>query len=229
MINAVITGAGQGIGFETACLLTERNVRVIAVSRNAAKLDRLKEACDPALLQTIPFDLVQDDLSKLVARIREKTPSVNLLINNAGMLIHKPFTEVSEEDLAHLFRVNLFAPYRLIQHLLPFMKQETHILNIGSMGGFQGSVKFPGLSVYSASKAALANLTESLAAELSKQQIKVNCLALGAVQTEMLSEAFPGYNAPVSAREMAGFIAGFALEGHKFFNGKVIPVSMSTP
>ena len=97
------------------------------------------------------------------------------------------------------------------------------------MGGFQGSSKFPGLSAYSASKAALGNLTECLAEEFKEMGIAVNALALGAVKTEMLEEAFPGYVPPVNAQEMAGFMANFATSGHHFFNGKILPVSVSTP
>jgi NAD(P)-dependent dehydrogenase (short-subunit alcohol dehydrogenase family) len=97
------------------------------------------------------------------------------------------------------------------------------------MGGFQGSAKYKGLSYYSASKAALACLTECLANEFTEYGICINCLALGAVQTEMFDEAFPGYKAPVDAKQMAEFIAGFALTGHKFFNGKILPVAINNP
>jgi NAD(P)-dependent dehydrogenase (short-subunit alcohol dehydrogenase family) len=97
------------------------------------------------------------------------------------------------------------------------------------MGGFQGSAKYKGLSYYSASKAAIACLTECLAKEFSEYGIRVNCLALGAVQTEMLDEAFPGYKAPVNAKQMAEFVSGFALNGHKFFNGKILPVAIGNP
>jgi NAD(P)-dependent dehydrogenase (short-subunit alcohol dehydrogenase family) len=97
------------------------------------------------------------------------------------------------------------------------------------MGGFQGSAKFPGLSFYSASKAALCCLTECLATELKDKSIKMNALALGSVQTEMLDKAFPGYKAPVKAEEIAEFITDFAINGHRYVNGKVLPVSLSTP
>jgi NAD(P)-dependent dehydrogenase (short-subunit alcohol dehydrogenase family) len=109
------------------------------------------------------------------------------------------------------------------------MSSGSHIVNISSMGGFQGSAKYKGLSYYSASKAALACLTECLATEFTEFGISVNCLALGAVQTEMLDEAFPGYKAPVDAKQMAEFISGFALTGHKFFNGKILPVALGNP
>jgi NAD(P)-dependent dehydrogenase (short-subunit alcohol dehydrogenase family) len=128
-----------------------------------------------------------------------------------------------------MMEVNYFAPAGLIRSLLPMMKRGSHILNISSMGGYQGSIKFTGLSGYSSSKAALACLTECLANELSAAGISVNCLALGSVQTEMLSEAFPGFNAPVSSEEMGKFIAYFAVNGGKFFNGKILPVALSTP
>jgi NAD(P)-dependent dehydrogenase (short-subunit alcohol dehydrogenase family) len=152
------------------------------------------------------------------------------LINNAGLLINKPFRELSPEDWQAMFAVNVFGVAEMIRALLPvFTNDGGHILNVGSMGGFQGSAKFPGLSAYSASKAALASLTECLAEELKNDKIAVNCLALGAVQTEMLETAFPGFQAPVSSEEMGRLLAWFIRQGHTFFNGKVLPVSVSTP
>ena len=97
------------------------------------------------------------------------------------------------------------------------------------MGGIQGSSKFAGLSGYSSSKGALITLFELLAEEYQPRGVSFNSLALGAVQTEMLEAAFPGITAPVSATQMGAYIARFVLEGHQFFNGKVLPVSSSTP
>lgn len=97
------------------------------------------------------------------------------------------------------------------------------------MGGVQGSVKFPGLAAYSSSKAAVINLTELLAEEYKDSGISFNVLALGAVQTEMLEEAFPGYKASISAVEMANYIFDFSLNGQKYYNGKLLQVSNSTP
>jgi 3-oxoacyl-[acyl-carrier protein] reductase len=110
-----------------------------------------------------------------------------------------------------VFAVNVFGLMEVCQTIIPFMTNGSHIVNIGSMGGFQGSAKFPGLSVYSSSKSAVAGFSECLAEELKEQKIAVNCLALGAAQTEMLGEAFPGYEAPVSAHQMAQYIADFSL------------------
>ena len=130
-----------------------------------------------------------------------------------------------------VYEVNVFAPAMLIKVLLPLIEKSTeaHIVNISSMGGVQGSSKFIGLSAYSSSKGALITLTECLATELAHKNIKVNCLALGSVNTEMLATAFPGYEAPVSANKMAEWVSWFALNGHHFFNGKIIPVALSNP
>jgi NAD(P)-dependent dehydrogenase (short-subunit alcohol dehydrogenase family) len=128
-----------------------------------------------------------------------------------------------------MMEINYFAPVTLIRTLFPLMRKGSHIVNISSMGGFQGSLKFDGLSCYSASKAAMACLTECLASEFSEPGIAVNCLAPGSVSTEMLSDAFPGYNAPVSAKDMGNFVAWFATNGGKFFNGKILPVALTTP
>jgi NAD(P)-dependent dehydrogenase (short-subunit alcohol dehydrogenase family) len=153
------------------------------------------------------------------------------VINNAGEIVNKPFEKITQKELRSVYNTNVFAPFLLLQALLPMFakKNRSHVVNITSMGGFQGSSKFPGLSAYSSSKSALGGLTECLAEELKNKNISVNALAIGAVQTEMLARAFPGYQAPLKADQMAEFISDFALNGQKYFNGKIIPVSSSTP
>ena len=233
-MNVLITGASKGIGYALAQEFTRRgHVHLYLVSRSEERLAQLKKAC-LTIHPGTEVDSVVWDLNKLQA---EDLPDIlknrhfDIIINNAGFLLNKEFGKISFEEMRQTFLTNFFVPALLIQTLLPFLdaKSPAHIVNIGSMGGFQGSDKFPGLSIYSASKAALASLTECLAAELKGTNVYVNCLALGAVQTEMLEEAFPGYKAPLSANEMADFIADFALKGYKTFNGKVLPVSLSTP
>jgi NAD(P)-dependent dehydrogenase (short-subunit alcohol dehydrogenase family) len=154
---------------------------------------------------------------------------VNILINMAGFLIPQRFMDIGQKDARKMMEINFFGPASAIRLLKPLMPAGSHIVNISSMGGFQGSSKYPGLSYYSASKAAIACLSECLAVEFAESGIRVNCLALGAVQTEMFAEAFPGYKAPVNATEMAGFVSYFAVNGQKFFNGKIIPVAVNNP
>ena len=151
------------------------------------------------------------------------------MINNAGSLINKPFLEISSSEFEQVYKVNVFAVAILTRLLLPIINTNGHVLNITSMGGVQGRAKFPGLSAYSSSKGALVILTELLAEEFKESGTYFNALALGAVKTEMLEEAFPGFQAPLNAAQMADYIIHFALNGHQFYNGKVLPISSSTP
>jgi len=232
-MNIAITGASKGIGYETAKLLgTDPENTVIAISRDKGKLDDLAGTGGAGTIIPIGFDLAtsRDSFEKeLKGQILEHIDRVDILINNAGHLVNKPFEEIADEDMEEVFNVNLFGIVRISQLLLPFMggSIRSHIINIGSMGGYQGSEKFAGLSVYSASKGAVATLSECMALELRENNVAVNCLALGAVQTEMLSKAFPGYEAPVQAMDMAKYVAEFALKGMHEFNGQVIPVELS--
>jgi short-subunit dehydrogenase len=235
-MNIVLTGASKGIGFETALALVELGATsLVLISRNQDKLTELKEKCMALNKEIKITDLAVDiiEASKQEGFIQKKInlDTVDILINNAGFLINKPFEELTEPEILKMTEVNFLAPVRLIRLLMPKFRNSplSHVLNISSMGGFQGSSKFTGLSIYSAAKAALASLTECLAGEYVKTNIRFNCLALGAVQTEMLEEAFPGYKAPVTPDKMGQYIADFALNGHKLYNGKILPVAFTNP
>lgn len=232
-MDIIITGAGKGIGFEVVKQLLENKAhRIIAISRNVNQLNQLQQEMDRDNLFIIACDLADDKaFAQCLDIIKSTFSSIDILINNAGSLINKRFENTDFTDLQQVFKTNVFVPFLLTQQLEFLMgkKNTSHVINIGSMGGFQGSAKFVGLSAYSMSKAALANMTECLAEEWKDKNIKINCLALGAVQTEMLSDAFPNYKAPTQPKEMAEFIVAFALSGYRSFNGKVLPVSISTP
>jgi NAD(P)-dependent dehydrogenase (short-subunit alcohol dehydrogenase family) len=229
----IITGSSRGIGYEMVKEFTKdpQNM-VIAVSRNIAPLQKLVKERNTHGLLPFKADITNPaHLKKLVATVRSLKLPVQALINNAGEILNKKFEAIRPAELEKVYATNVYAPFFIIQALLPFMNGSgrKHIVNIGSMGGFQGSSKFPGLSAYTSSKAALAVLTECLAEEFKGKDIAVNCLALGSVQTEMLSRAFPGYLAPLQAHQMAEFVCHFALTGQQFFNGKILPVSTTTP
>ena len=230
-MNILITGASRGIGYDTVkALAKDPTNKIIALSRNEKGLKELAAAVAPNQIQILPLDLTNFDEVYLYSALSE-IESIDLLINNAGLLINKSFKELSIADWKSIFDVNVFGIVQLIKALYSKLQHQegAHILNISSMGGVQGSSKFPGLSAYSASKAALINMTECLAEEFQEDHIKVNCLALGAVQTEMLEDAFPGYQAPLTSDEMAAYISWFAMNGHRYHNGKMIPVAVSTP
>ncbi len=231
-MNIVITGASRGIGKETALVLSRsRENHILAISRSESSLLKLSGASEFNNISYIATDLNKSLQSpdSFLKQLDSHFTGIDILINNAGILINKPVTELSNSEIRLMTETHFLSPLLLIKELFSRFHRGSHIVNISSMGGFQGSSRYPGMAVYSASKAALANLTESLASEYEKEGIFFNCLALGAVQTEMLEEAFPGYRAPVRADEMAEFISWFSLEGSKFFNGKVLPVSVSNP
>jgi len=220
----VVTGSSKGIGRELALQAAEKGHLVFALSRNVTSLQ--------ATSGVIPLQVDLSDtkaVQQAVNEIRATTDTIDVLINNAGILLHKPFLETTSEDFHQVFETNVFGLVSITQALLPFMKVNSHVVNISSMGGIGGSSKFAGLSAYSSSKGAVSILTELLAEEFKATGPKFNALALGAVQTEMLTQAFPEFKAPIQANEMADYILQFALEGHRYFNGKVLPVSSSTP
>ena len=226
MKNVVITGTSRGIGFELAQIFAKKGHQVLAISRNTKPL----EAVNHPNIKAISVDIANNsDLDKVTELIKNKWNKVDLLINNAGKLINKPFTDLTTDDFLEVYKVNVFGVASLTKNLIPFLQKGSHVVTISSMGGIQGSMKFPGLAAYSSAKGAVITLSELLAEEYKEQQIAFNVLALGAVQTEMLAEAFPEYQAPLSAEEMANYIFDFSLAGNKFYNGKVLEVSSSTP
>ncbi len=196
-------------------------------------LSRNETTCTALGMQNITafsFDITKsEDLVKVTDFIESDWESVDIVIHNAGALLLKPFAETTTKDFESIYKVNVFGVAALTRIVLPFMNAGSHVVTISSMGGIQGSMKFPGLAAYSSSKGAIITWSELLAEEYKEQQIAFNVLALGAVQTEMLEEAFPGYQAPLSATEMAEYIGDFALTGNTYYNGKVLQVSASTP
>jgi NAD(P)-dependent dehydrogenase (short-subunit alcohol dehydrogenase family) len=239
-MNIVITGTSSGVGYHVALRLAESEQNtIVAISRNKEKLELLEKSLKHAKgkLITIAADINDDtSVNALAGKIKAECSVVDVLINNAGLLINKPFEFLSNDDWNSVYQTNVFGTVKLIRSMLPFLtaafnqnRKKSHIVNISSMGGFQGSAKFKGLSAYSSSKAALVNLTECLAEEFNELGVAVNCLCLGSVQTEMFSAAFPGFTAATQVEKMAEYISGFAIEAQEFFNGKIIPVSSSTP
>jgi len=233
-MNIIITGASQGIGREIVKeFAKDKSNKIIGIARNKERLASLEDEFSTIMFKGIVFDLstIFNNGNNLLSEISNYFPKVDILINNAGSLYRKPFEETTSDEINQTFTTNVFVPAELIRLLLPFMSKESrsHIVNISSMAGFQGSVKFAGLAWYSASKAAIACLTECLANEFKDRNIAVNSLALGAVQTEMLAQAFPGYTAQIQPQQMAKFIANFASTAHKVMNGAIIPVTLSNP
>lgn len=225
MKNIIVTGTSRGIGLELALQLAAKGHRILAISRTIpqALLGNENISC-------LSVDLaIETDLQKISDYLAATWKQVDAIIHNAGSLLLKPFSETSQADFESIYKVNVFGVANLTRVGLPYLQKGSHVVTISSMGGIQGSLKFPGLAAYSSSKGAVITLSELLAEEYKEKGIAFNVLALGAVQTEMLAEAFPGYQAPISAADMAQYIADFTLTGNQYYNGKVLEVSSSNP
>lgn len=225
MKNIIITGTSRGIGYELALQFANAGHQVLAISRKIpqALIENENITC-------LSVDLSnENDLTSVESFLTNSWKKVDVIIHNAGSLVNKPFAQLSQADFENVYKVNVFGVANLTRIALSFLQKGSHVVSISSMGGIQGSIKFPGLAAYSSSKGAVITLSELLAEEYKEQGIAFNVLALGAVNTEMLQEAFPGYEAPISPKEMADYIFNFALTGHKFYNGKVLQVSSTTP
>lgn len=225
MKNIIITGTSRGIGYELALQFAHQGHQVLAISRKT-----VKELIEHPNITCLVVDLSEENGLNLITEFITQTwKNVDVLIHNAGCLVLKPFLQLTQADFEMVYKVNVFGVANLTRICLPFLKKGSHVVSISSMGGVQGSSKFAGLAAYSSSKGAVITLSELLAEEYKEEGISFNVLALGAVQTEMLHEAFPGYQAPLSAKEMADYIYDFSLNGNKYYNGKVLQVSSSTP
>lgn len=226
--HILITGASRGMGYEAALHLARQGHHVIAVARSEERLEKLSQKA--STLTAHPADLTDsNDIDRLVDALTDDQILLDALVNGAGALVNKPFDQLTTDDWDRMLQVNVMAPVQLIQKTMDRLAEGSHIVNISSMAGYQGSAKFPGLAAYSVAKGGLSILTECLAAEFSDQSITCNALCLGMVQTEMLEEAFPGVEAPVSASRMGKYIADFAIEGHTYYSGQILPVARQDP
>lgn len=225
MKNIIVTGTSRGIGFELALQFANAGHQVLALSRKTPQI-----LIENPNITCLSVDLsTKEDLTQVDKFLTTSWKKVDAIVHNAGTLLLKPFSETTPEEFENIYKVNVFGVANLTRICLPFLQKGSHVVTISSMGGIQGSMKFAGLSAYSSSKGAVITLSELLAEEYKEQEIAFNVLALGSVQTEMLEEAFPGYKAPLTAIEMANYIFDFTLTGNKYYNGKILQVSSSTP
>jgi NAD(P)-dependent dehydrogenase (short-subunit alcohol dehydrogenase family) len=225
MKNIIVTGTSRGIGYELALQFANAGHQVLAISRKTPQtlLEHQNVTC-------LSIDLSDETSLQEADRFLSSTwKKVDAIVHNAGALLLKPFEETTQADFESIYKVNVFAVANLTRICLPYLQKGSHVVTISSIGGVRGSLKFAGLAAYSSSKGAVITLSELLAEEYKERGISFNVLALGSVQTEMLNEAFPGYQAPISAEGMATYIYDFTLNGNKYFNGKVLEVSSTNP
>ena len=241
-MNCVISGASSGIGKEICRYLVSKGHKVLAIARREELLKELEGeegysylAIDLSSLSSKAVTSsgvemqAQEDSSSILDQSLKAFGKVDIIINNAGALINRAFSNTTASDFIDQYKANVITAVNLVQAADPYLKQGSHIVNISSMGGFQGSSKYPGLAAYSTAKGALSILSECLAEEYKERRVSVNALALGAVQTDMLAAAFPGFDAGTKPAEMAKFIADFAIGSGGLMSGQVIPVAKGNP
>jgi NAD(P)-dependent dehydrogenase (short-subunit alcohol dehydrogenase family) len=225
MKNIIVTGTSRGIGLDLALQFANAGHQVLALSRKTPQI-----LIENSNVTCLSVDLSkEEDLIQVKQYLASSMKKIDAIVHNAGALLLKPFEETTSEEFENIYKVNVYGVANLTRVCLPFLENGSHVVTISSMGGIQGSMKFAGLSAYSSSKGAVITLSELLAEEYKERGIAFNVLALGSVQTEMLEEAFPGYQAPLTSTEMANYIFDFTLTGNKYYNGKVLEVSSSTP
>lgn len=220
--TVLVIGASRGIGKHLLHQFAAKKLETYGFSRSLTNHSENN-------VHYVQLDLLSPTIKQDFAESIKDLNQIDYVVHNAGFIAVKPFFELTREDIHNCYQVNVLSVMEITQICLPKMKSGGHMVMISSIGGFQGSSKFPGLAAYSTSKAALVSLTELLAEEFKNTGISINCLCLGAVQTEMMEEAFPGYKAPHQPDEIATFIVDFTLNQGKYFHGKIIPVSVSNP
>lgn len=212
---ALITGAGRGIGRAVAVLLGQRGVRCVLTARTPEGVDetaRLVRATG-GTAEVIVADLAAPETAdRLVAETVARCGGLDILINNAGLLLVKTFAETSLDEFDELMAVNLRAPFALTKAALPHLERSAAavIINIGSAAGKRF---YPGQSVYCATKHGLLGWSKVLASELRPKGIRVHAINPGGVATEMNFRQRPDW-APdeLMAPEDIAAAVGFLLD-----------------
>ncbi len=200
--TALVTGGGGGIGREIATRLKAAGANVAICGRNVEKLEAAAHAIGGAL--TLPGDLLDDTyVQSCVDRTVETFGGLDILINNAGVALSKPFGETTIEDFDRVMATNVRAPFILIRSALPHLrKARGRVINIASVVAHKG---YPLQSAYAASKHALLGLSKSLANELYEDGVRVHVISPGGVYTDMAKVARPDLSPDglISAAEVA--------------------------
>lgn len=188
---AIVTGGGSGIGLAIARKFTEQGWLTYITGRNEEKLTEAKcslgENCRIAILDMNALNTIPAFVKSIV----EEHGHVDVLVNNAGINMKKPLTEVTDEEFQSVITTNLTAVFVLSREVAkPMIARGTgSIIHISSMAAHYG---LPYVVAYSASKTALEGLTRAMAVELSVAGVRVNCIAPGFIVTAMTSKAFDG-------------------------------------
>lgn len=182
----IITGGGTGIGRAAAIQFAGAGARVVIAGRRAAPLEETASVSDRIV--PVPADLLLEaDLERVIRTAIDRWGRIDVLVNNAGRFIQRPLAEIDQQTVTELFATNVLAPSLLSRAALPALKgSQGSIVNISSTFGHKAA---PMISHYAASKAALEQLTRCWALELAPYRIRVNAVAPGPTETEILTSS----------------------------------------
>ncbi|MBL7686002.1 MAG: SDR family oxidoreductase [Deltaproteobacteria bacterium] len=230
---ALVTGASRGIGAATSYLLAERGARVVLMSRHLSELhqthDKIKNKIEGAQILIQEGDVSHPEkVEEIFSDILKQWGPIDILVNNAAALELATLIETTPKLWDEIMAVNLRGPFLCSKQAFLQMidsKRGGCIINLSSLGGLSGTSKFKGLSAYVVSKFGMVGLTESLAVEGRPYNIRVNCVAPGAVDTAMLQKAAPFLTQRTTPEEIAKVIA-FLCDDQQSgsLTGAVIPV-----
>ncbi len=190
---SLVTGGGRGLGLGIANCLAAAGSDLVLVARSQGQLERAAEQIRghyPVRVATLSVDLGRiEDLPEVIDQALHLGGRLDLLVNNAGTQVRRPFLDVTPEDFDQVMRVNLKALYFLSQHAARVMKEAGggRIVNLASL---TSKIAVPNTSIYGASKGAVFSLTKSMALELAPHGINVNAVAPGYVHTELTDLVF---------------------------------------
>ena len=226
--TALITGAGRGIGRATAILFAQHGADLIIIARTAFEIEATSEMCKAkgvGVFHTTVDLADQRQIDVFLDDIKEKHPRIDILVNNAARFSAGLVEKYSVEELRLMLETNLVAPFYLAQRIIPIMAEMGGgtIVNVSSFSGCFGVEKFPGFGAYNISKYGLWGLTEILALENMKKNIRVNQVALSGADTEMFRRAVPpGVKANLTPEEVAGQILYLASDDSAPLTGENI-------
>ncbi len=208
---AIVTGAGRGIGRCIALTLARNGVRMSLAARTEAQLQAVQAEIEAlgGEAASVPTDVsCETDVIALVRTTPDRYDRLDILINNAGIGIFKPFAETTAEEWDRAMAVNARGPFLLCREALPYLKQSDRatVINVMSVSSRKGFVT---QGAYGASKHALMGMTKVLAKEVQEDGIRVHALCPGAVGTEMLAAARPDLSDPtvlIQPQEIADIV-----------------------
>ena len=207
---AIVTGASSGIGASTARLLGQRGAKVVLAARREERLKSVASGIDGALV--VAADVTVDaDVARIVDETVKAFGRVDILVNNAGQGLHMPVERIDIEDYRAIMDLNVYAPLRLMQAVIPLMRRQGGgvIVNVSSA---TTKMELPGVAGYASSKCALNMLSQVARRELAGDHISVNLICPYITETE-----FPGKmrGMSMSGHGMGGhsadFVAGYIL------------------